>query len=350
LDKINARVFFHSVHASLEHDMALIFKHLGITIAKANMDRSYAERPEIPGYTGIDWGDEMRNRVDNLACNKEDFDGCDFAFIMNPSDFHWRVEHFSRFVPTVAYVNGQWLENQLDEFAGKMNKQWDAQSEPRTSEKCNIWVAVYTKHEEEYLRKRVHTQLQDRIHHIRFCKRIEDYYNPSTVRMDYIYTTCNDIHNRGDSCYWKEWQEIARNSPGDFYKLSGRNTDMVGGLGLIPFPWLVENMQTCAGYLGVPCYPAPLVLNVVEAMCAGAPVAFYDNQRGIKGEGIFEGVGCLSDNTGTLRNFLKRCLDDKAFREDQAAKSLARAKELFAFETQVEKWRVLFSQMEALWK
>jgi glycosyltransferase involved in cell wall biosynthesis len=121
-------------------------------------------------------------------------------------------------------------------------------------------------------------------------------------------------------------------------------------LGLIPFRWLVENMSDVRRLPWRALLSGPLVLNVVEAMCAGAPVAFYDNQRGIKGEGIFEGVGCLSDNTGTLRNFLKRCLDDKPFREDQSAKSLARAKEFFAFETQVEKWRVLFSQMEALWK
>jgi glycosyltransferase involved in cell wall biosynthesis len=346
MDKVNARVFYNSCHASIEYDICSIFRHLGMTITRGNLDRSHDERPAIPGYNdNQDYGDEIRNRVDALACIESDFENCDMIFMINPADFHWRIEHFARFRPVVMYLNGQWVENQLDELAGKINGQHDRGEQPR------IWVAVYTKHEEDYLRKRVHTQLHDRIHHIRFCKRIEDYVGPSGTpsqlhRQQFIYTTCNDIHNRGDSCYWKEWKEIV---PGLPYVLSGRNTEQVEGKGLLPFDELRLNMRQCAAYMGVPCYPAPLVLNVVEAMCAGAPVAFYDNQRGIKGEGIFEGVGCLSDNTGTLRNFLKRCLEDKPFREDQSAKSLARAKEFFAFETQVEKWRLLFSQMAKLW-
>jgi hypothetical protein len=177
MDKIKARVFYNSCHASIEYDICSIFRHLGMTITRGNLDRSHDERPAIPGYNdNQDYGDEIRNRVDALACIESDFENCDMIFMINPADFHWRIEHFARFRPTVMWLNGQWVENQLDELAGKINGQLDRGEQPR------IWVAVYTKHEEEYLRKRVHTQLQDRIHHIRFCKRIEDYYNPKAPR------------------------------------------------------------------------------------------------------------------------------------------------------------------------
>lgn len=364
---LKGRVFLHSVHASLEHDMAAIFKHLGLTIAKANMDRSFAERPEILGYTGLDYGDEIRGRVDSLNCTKEDFEGCDMAFIMNPSDFHQRVEHFSNFLPTVCYVNGQWVDQQLDELASKINGQWDRR-EKGSDETPNIWVAVYTKREENYLRPKVHTQLQDRIHHIRFAKKFEDYYpwalpidrfvalrkaDPSIPlkppeREDWIYTTCNSIHHRGDCCNYQEYKLVTA----DFKrKLSGRHSEEIGGQGLIAFDQMRQQMRTCAGYLGVPAWPAPLVLNIVEAMMCGAPVAFYDNMRGIAEEGIFDGgMGATSFYVEGLKGFLKRCISDKGFREEQSGKSLERAKEFFDFYKQVEKWRVLFEQMSQLFK
>lgn len=345
-EAIKARVFLHSVHASLEHDVAQMMQHLGMTIVRANMNRSYEERPCIPGYTDMDYGDAMRERVNRLQCVASDFEGCDLVFFFNPSDFHQRIEHFSKFKPVVMYLNGQWVEQQLDELASKINGQWDRGETP------NMWVAVYTKYEENYLRPRVHTQLQDRIHHIRFGKKISDY-APWTLdgskapeRKPYIYTTCNDILQRAEACNYKEYQEATR---GLKRRLSGRNTDKHGGQGLIAFDKLREQMRECAGYMGVPCWPAPLVLNIVEAMMSGSPVAYFDNKRGIASEGMFDSVGCLSSNTNDLNDFLRRCCEDKPFREDQSYRSLERARELFDFDQQVEKWRTLFSQMEVLW-
>lgn len=345
---LNGKVFMHSVHASLEHDMAQIFQALGMPIIKANMNRSYEERPEIPGWTGIDYGDEVRNRVDNLACVKEDFDGCDVAFIMNPSDFHWRVKHFSALAKSVVcYANGQWVDLQMDELAGTINGQWDRK------EQCNIWVAVYSKVEENYLRARVHTQLQERIHHIRFAKKFSDYApwielgEKAPARGDYVYTTCNDIHRRGESCNWAELQQVVKGFP---HILSGRNTQEVGGRGLVSFDEMRQRMRGCSVYAGVPCWPAPIVLNMVEALMCGAPVAYYDNKRGVAEEGIFDGgVGCCSHDIQGLRSFLRRCLSEPSFREDQSALSFQRAKEFFDFDKQVEKWRTLFTQMATLW-
>lgn len=349
---IKARVFFNVCHASLQYDLCLVFKALGMQIVTGNMDRSYEERPEVQGYPGLDYGDEVRSRVDSLSCIESDFEGCDMVFMFNPADFHKRIAHFAQFRPVCMYLFGQWVDNQLDELAGAINGQWDRKEQPR------IWVATYSKAEEDYLRPRVYTQLHDRIHHIRYAKRFEDYYpwmvhSPNDdagfppERKDYIYTSCNDIHNRGDSCNWKEYSEVIAGLP---YRLSGRNTDQVGGQGLLPFDTLRLQMRECAGYMAVPCWPAPIVLNMIEAMMSGAPVAYYDNGRGAAQEGIFDGgVGCLSSDIGGLRSFLNRCLNEKGFREDQSAKSLARARELFEFGQQVKKWEVLFGQMQTLW-
>jgi hypothetical protein len=351
METIKGNVFYNSCHASIEFDQCSIFKHLGMKVVKGNLDRSHEERPAVKGYNeDQDYGDTIRNHVDNLACVEEDFSGCDMVFMINPADFQHRAPHFAKFRPTCMFLNGQWVPRQLDELASQINGQMDRGEQPR------IWVAVYTKVEENYLRPRIHTELQSRIHHIRFAKKFEDYYpwltgtqpTPAPERKPFIYTTCNDIQNRGNSCNWTELQEIRRDLP---HVLSGRNTNNVGGQGLIPFDQLRQQMRECSGYLGVPCWPAPLVLNIVEAMMCGAPVAFYDNGQGVAEEGIFnDEVGCCSSEIEGLRSFLKRCLSDHSFREEQSQKSLQRASEFFDFNKQVEKWRVLFKQMSELWK
>ncbi len=318
-----------------------------MTVVKGNMDRGFEERPAIAGYSGFDYGDEARHRFDTLTCIPEDFEGCDMVFMVNPADFHQRIEHFSKFRPVVSFINGQWIDLQLQELAGKMNGQHDRGEVP------NIWVACYTKREENFLRPRVHTQLQDRIHHIRFAKKFEDY-APWTLgkgeapkRQPYVYTTCHDIHRRAESCNWSEYQAITK---GMQKKLSGRNTNEVGGQGLVSFDLMRQQMRECGAYMGVPCYPAPLVLNLVEAMCSGAPVAFWDNGRGIAEEGIFDGgVGCCATKIDDARDFLQKCLKDASFRADQSAASLIRAQEFFDFDKQVEKWAVVFRAMSKLW-
>jgi len=345
---IQARVWFNSSHASLEHDLCQIFKHLGMTVVNGNMDRSFEERPPIGGYSGFDFGEEVRGRVNTLTCIDSDFEGSDMIFMINPSDFHQRIAHFAKFRPVCMYLCGQWLEKQLDEMAGKMNGQVDRKEQPR------MWVACYSKVEEEYLRPRVYKELQDRIHHIRFAKKFEDYapwvLNGGTApeRHHHLFTTCNDFLARASSCYIAQWHQVVN---GMNYRLAGRRSEEMGGLGLISFDQLREEMRGCACYLGVPCWPAPLVLNMIEAMMTGAPVAFYENGRGAAHEGIFaNATGCCSSNVSGLRAFASRCLNEKGFQEEQTGKSIESAKQFFDFDKQVEKWRVLFGQMQELWK
>lgn len=344
---IPARIFYNSSHASIEYDMCSIWKHLGMQVVTGNMDRTFEERPEIPGFSGFDFGEEVRARVNSLTCVESDFSGTDMIFMINPSDFHHRIAHFAKFRPVCMYLAGQWVDKQLDELAGNINGQLDRGEQPR------IWVAVYSKVEEEYLRPRIYKQLQDRIHHIRFAKKFEDYapwygIHDAPERHNHIYTTCNDLKARSKACNFEEWQEVVK---GFNHRLSGRRSDEIGGLGLVPFSQMRQEMWDCAAYMGVPCWPAPLVLNMVEALCSGCPVAFYDNGRGAAHEGIFDhGVGCCSSEIAGLRSYLHRCLNDKAFQREQSAMALERAREFFKFETQVEKWRVLFNQMAELWR
>lgn len=345
---INGRIFYNSSHASIEYDQCSIFKELGLTVVNGNMDRSFEERPKIEGCSGYDCGDEIRARLESMTCRKEDFDGCDLIFMLNPADFHKRIEHYAQFKPVVMYLVGQWIDKQLDEMCAAINGQVDKKQQPR------IWVACYSRREEDYLRPRIYSELQDRIHHIRFAKKREDYCpwmvdgSKAPDQTDFIYTTCNDMHRRAESCVFHEWEKVVEGLP---FELSGRNTQEVpGGKGLLPFDGIRHRMRTCAAYAGVPCWPAPLVLNMVEAMMSGAPIAFYDNQRGAKQESIFDGdVGCLSSDISALRSFCKLCLRTTSFREDQRQKSLERAIKLFEFKQQAAKWGVLFEQMAKLW-
>jgi len=344
---IPARIWFNSFHSSIEYDLVSVMKHLGMTIVTGNMDRSFEERPDIPGWRGFDFGEEVRGRMHTMTCIESDFAGCDMIFMGNPSDFHHRIAHYAKFRPVCMYLWGQWLDNQVDELAGKINGQLDRGEQP------NIWVATYSKVEEEYLRPRVYKQLQDRIHHIRFCKKFEDYApwvlngDKPPERHNHIFTTVNDFHSRGKACNLDEWQECVQ---GLNHRLAGRNSEQLGGLGLIPFDQLKQEMAGCAAYMGVPAWPAPLVLNFAEAMMTGAPVAFYDNGRGAAHEGIFDnGIGCCSADVSGLRSFLQLCLKDKTFQQEQVGKSIERAKEFFDFEKQVLKWRDLFNQIKELW-
>lgn len=344
------RILFNSIHASLAFDMADIFKTLNMEIVKWNCDRSFDERPRIPGVMYEDYGDELRHKIESKTCTEKDFDGIDMVFLMNPSDFDARIPHLAGFRPTVGYLHGQWLPKQLDGLALSMN------ANP------NLWMVVYSKIEEEQLGMRLHGSAKDRMVHIRFAKRFTHFYpwidsetlqqakleNPSLPdqppeRAIWIYTSCMSIHRRGDSCCWQELQKIRE---GFHFILSGRHTEEVDGQGLIPFEQLIRQYQTCGAYMGVPAWPAPIVLNMIEAMCSGAPVAYYNNRQGIDQEGIFnDGVGSCSDNIEGLRSFLRRCLDDKAFQQDQTRRSLERAKEFFDFRTQIKKWEQLFTKM-----
>jgi len=351
-----ARVFYNSCHASIEMDMCQIFQYLGIRIEKGNFDRTYAERPRIPGYNEGDYGDEIRQRVDTLTCRAEDFGEADFIFFVNPSDFVPRMKHFSSHRPTVMYLNGQWVEEQCDNLAGAINGQWDR------GEECSIWVACYSRFEENYLRARVHSQLQDRIHHIRFAKKFEDYcpemvqanYDPARAveligdKLRMLYTTCHSIHHRPESCRFDDWKVMTEGLP---HLLSGRHTDEIEGMGMIPFDMIRFFMKKCACYVGVPCWPAPIVLNMVEALMSGAPSVFYNNGRGVIEDGIFnDGVGSCSNDRWSLRRFAEDCLKDKEFRRAQSVKSLTRAFEFFEFTQQANRWGELFATMSSQWK
>src|SRR5437868_871752 len=131
------RCFFNSCHASLEHDLGDLLKTLGIKVVKANNDREHTERPNIPGYTDMDYGDELRARVNTMACNESDFEGSNFILMMNTDDFQHRVPYMAKFRPVIVYLFGQHTDTQLAEYAGKVNNQQDRKVTP------NIFTVCY---------------------------------------------------------------------------------------------------------------------------------------------------------------------------------------------------------------
>lgn len=359
MDKVtfpNGRCFFNSCHASLEHDVADIFKTLGVKIVKANNDREHTERPHIPGYNDMDYGDELRNRVENMMCNAEDFEGCNFIFMMNGSDFQHRVSHFAKFKPVIVYIFGQHTDLQLAEYAGKMNNQFEKGLTP------NIFTVCYGKREYEYLEARLCSEIKHHLFHIRFLKRLEHYFpwkipllttdpnttiGPIPTRLPFVFTACNSIQKRGYGCGWDELQEIRHRFP---HILTGNETDEVGGTGRITFAELRQLFWTCGAYLSFPAWPAPMVMNLYEAMLSGCPTAFLDNNQGAKEEGLFDdGVGCLSTSPNELYEYCKRALRDKGFRDEQSQRCQQRAIEFYEFNRNLYRWEALFSELQKLW-
>jgi hypothetical protein len=349
--KLSGNVFLHSVHASLEWNLCHLLRHCGLRLAEANCDLSHSVRPLIPGYTDRTYSPELSRRVETLSCRVEDFDGCDFILMMNPGDFQDRVVHFAKFRPTIVYINGQWLPHQMDTLAAAMNAELNRRGSPR------IYAAVYTIYEEEYLKARVHRELHSHIRYLRFPmdfrwyhpwfyaektgKRVEGLAPAPPLRCPFVYTSCNRIHVRAQECQYADWLAITAGFP---YMLSGDRTEQIGGMGLVEFDQLRQLYWTCGVYCGVPCWPAPLVMNMVEAMCAGAPIVYLDNDQGIAGEPIFKNdVGCLTRDVSVARDFIARVLRDKAFAAEQSRQSLERAWELFEFHRQAEQWREFFA-------
>lgn len=336
------RVFYNSPHASIEYDMALIYEYLGMTITRGNLSRDNEERPTHPLILSSEEPSEeckQRHRVDGpLDFLEEDFKDCDVIQIINPSDFQRRVVKYSEFRPAVVYINGQWIDNQLNELAGSINKLYEE------GKRVPVWIAVYSRREYNYLFNRIHTEIRHHLHHIRFAKRKEDYeFVSGDDRLSYAYTTCHSIHHRGGACNYEELKAATEPFP---WLLSGRHTEEIGGMGLISFDEMRFYMSHCGVYVGVPCWPAPIVLNVIEAMFTGAPVTYHENQRGMAEEGLFEGVGSLTYETGAHRNFIRNCLRDKSFRSDQSHLSRKRAIQFFDFPQQADKWGELFKQIQ----
>jgi hypothetical protein len=344
--------FFISCHASLEHDLGDLFKELGVQIVQANNACSHEERPCIPGYTDHDFTDDLRARVNTMSCRPEDFDGTNFIFLMNTDDFQHRVAYFAKFRPVIVYLFGQHTDLQLAEFAGKMNVQWENKLTP------NIFAVCYSKREYEFLKPRVCTEIHHHLHYIRFAKRLEHYWpwkgqrveaikHIRPDRLPFVFTASNSIHHRGDGCGWPQLQQIRGKVP---HILTGNDTQEVGGTGRVTFDELRQLMWTCGAYVTFPAWPAPIVMNMQEAMLSGCPTAFYDNGQGAKEEGIFnDGVGCLSSDVGVLVEYCQRSLRDKEFQKDQSKRCQERAIELYEFSRQLPGWITLFNELSKLW-
>lgn len=340
----------HSVHASLEHDLGDVLRELGITVVKANNDREHTERPNIPGYTDMDYGDELRARVNTMSCRLEDFDGTNFIFLFNTDDVQHRVAYMAKFRPVIVYLFGQHTDIQLAEFAGKMNVQWEKKGTP------NIFAVCYSKVEYDFLKPRLCTEIHQHLFHIRFAKRLEHYapwYHgiihpiPKPMRLPFVFTASNSIQNRGDQCGWPQLQMVRGKLP---HILTGHETEAVQGTGRVTFDELRQLYWTCGAYVTFPAWPAPMVMNMMEAMLSGCPTAFYDNGRGAKEEGLFnDDVGCLSSDVNSLIEYCKRCLKDKGFQKEQSEKCQQRAIEYFEFSRIIPQWQALFSEMQTLW-
>lgn len=352
------KCLFISCHASLEWDIAEIFKTLGVQVVKANNACGHEERPNIPGYTDHDFTDDLRARVNTMSCNESDFEGTNFIFLMNTDDLPHRVAYFAKFRPVIIYVFGQHVSLQLDELAGKMNNQWEKKRTP------NIFTVCYARREYEYLKSRLATEVLNHLYYIRFAKKLEHYYpwraNDSCwddnslhfpgeppMRLPFVFTASNSIHHRGDGCGWPQLRELRTKFP---HILTGNDTQEVGGTGRITFEELLNFYWTCGAYVTFPAWPAPMVLNMMEAMLSGCPTAFYDNGMGAQDEGIFnDGVGCLSSDLGQLEEYCKRALKDKGFQKEQSEKCQQRAIEMWEFNRQLPAWEALFGELSKLW-
>lgn len=332
------KVFINGVHAGAEYDFGLVCKHFGIECVAGNSSEPKEDhlriKPRIPGWEIPQISEETLSSITKLECNGDEFKDADFIFIVNPADFQERMPYFSGFKPVIMYLSGQWISSQLLKLIDYMNHQYES------AQICNIAVCCYSKAELTFLKHELRPELHGRVGYVSFFKKLEEYpFGQWDRREHFVYTSTHSPHRRGKfgkDAMFPEWIQVAKKFD---IILSGMGTEDIGGLGCLPFEELVHRYQTCRCYVTVPAWPAPLVINLAEAMLCGAPVAFFDNDGGAQGEGIFEGnVGCLSSDPEVISRYVAECLASDDFCEEQSELCAAKARDMFDFDKNVTVW------------
>lgn len=248
-------LYIRSSHASAEFDLARQLTLQGYKVS-GNWDVGSKQRPKVSGVT--DHNEEMKqgqviiqHQIDNYGLEMERLlkqghsvlqisfgQGC----IQNPN------EH-----PLIARLCNQYEKAYVIPYS---LKDWNTYKQLGVPDKKNRLI--------------------------RFGKYTTDYGDwKGTIPA--VYISCNDIHNRGNGCYYAILQHIRAYIP---FIISGKNTQAINGLGEICETSMRSCYQNCRAYLSLGTAPAPYVMTMMEATMAGCPLVLYDNGHGIANEGL----------------------------------------------------------------
>lgn len=279
------KVYIQSCHASLEYDEARMLHGMGYKVG-GNFDIGSTQRPKITGVTD------------------HNHDIADFSTIIlhQVPDYTKVMETFLTQGKNVVLVSFGQIDTWQYAEIGRMCATYP-----------NAWVAAYSK--KDYNHHIMHGAPSNKIRMIRFGKYLTDF-DPWVGNGGYIYATCNSIHQRGHGCGWQHMQYAMSQIP---IKLSGKDTDQVGGLGQIEEEEMRRHYRDAAAFISFGTMPATMVLTQIEAWCAGCPTVIWNNGFGIADEG-FRGI-ITQDVEGMIAE-CRLILQDEEYRKSRHRDSI----------------------------
>jgi len=315
--------------------MCKLFQRIGISIPLSDMDVGNPERPHIKDYREISEKQNFCNQKHHSRTwEKSDLKNIDFIYMMNFGDVDAVAKYYSQFgIPIFIHLFGQYNIRIVHALIDLMLQ-------------CDfIHFICYSLTEYKiYYRLSYDCQsIHSRLHHIPFGLDKEEFQH-WTGEIESVYTTCNDIHNRRRACNWDTFSEITKDLPST---LSGRNTEKVGGLGLLPFEELKQNYRKHRCYLSMGTIPAPYTLTLLEAMMTGCPTIGYDNGMGLADEGILSSdgsVGLVSSDIFQIKQYITTLLKDYAFAKEQSLSIQEKAITLFNMVEVSQKWAEILNE------
>lgn len=160
---------------------------------------------------------------------------------------------------------------------------------------------------------------------IRFGKYPADY-GPWIGDWEMIGNVTQDMVSRGDATGLALWVKGVGSNPA---KPAGKGSEMLGGVGQLSYPDMLDYLRHIRVYFYTGTRPAPYTLGLMEAMLSGTPVVSVSAEewgRGWGGAPLFEGDEIVPKvSVGDLLHPLK----DRGIAEELSAACLSRALDLF---------------------
>jgi len=321
------KIFINSCHAALEYDQAKMLTEMGHEVSGL-FDVGSLQRPKIPGITDVDLPGAIHDANKTHAIRLEDVGAPDVVIVHQNAEFPERVKAWAKQgVPVISVIFGQGSLDQHQKLALVARAY------------RNVWIVPYAIKE-----FRVYHSFHvspDRLRMIRFGKPLSDF-DPGKWEgtEPHILVPCNSIHKRGGGCNWDKIHMLL--GAGFPLRISGKDTEEIGGLGELTFDGYREELRKAYAYLHVGTIPAPYTLTLVEAACTGTPVLCFDNGHGLAGEEFgFQ----MSKHAEDMAGMIRRVLTDDDVRQGMHSHSHTLAMSTFSGEAMTAEWSSLLADI-----
>jgi hypothetical protein len=216
----------------------------------------------------------------------------------------------------VHHFPEQWIGGQWDRIKHK-RVIWRTcgQSDPRlelvmaTFRAEGLQIVRYSPAERRYFARRFVFAGEDAL--IRFGKYPADY-GPWIGDNVVVGNITQNMKQRGDACGYGFWQVATEGLP---TCPAGAGSEEMGGLGLMPYPAMLDYLRHLRCYLYTGTTPASYTLGLIEAMFAGVPVVSIGPEAWGQrwgGADLFEGheiATYYADDPERSRDSLRTLLD-----------------------------------------